>query len=432
MLGQRFELDALRLLGRIRTTTRAARGPSPRPAGGRGFPVRPCPDPGRGLRYPAQEPPARAASAGGGLVRGARPGAPRRAPRPGRGSRGAARLPRCSPSPRPPTTATSCAQRLVERGLALAVEPADRFALTCLQGDILHDLGAMSAAAVPTRARWRRRERQRAMPRLARARCGEAGYRRPRRRFADLDRAEAAADEQGLIAEQRARIHFLRGNLLFPRGDIEGCLREHRRAWIWRASGLGRARGDGARRPRRCRVHARSDDQRARRLQTLHRARRAAWSRSHRGRQPADGACARSYFQASAEVLRRGAAPAAAAARRSAICAPRSLPPGGQVFVCSCTHWASISRLKAESALSLIWFSGSVRAAFCKVASPMRQSRSSGGGHRAEAVRLAVAKTLDDRSPDRHRVHRSEHLGARPALSDLKRTAPMPWRRARQ
>ena len=26
-----------------------------------------------------------------------------------------------------------------------------------------------------------------------------------------------------------ARIHFLRGNLCFPRGDIEGCLRAHRK-----------------------------------------------------------------------------------------------------------------------------------------------------------------------------------------------------------
>jgi tetratricopeptide (TPR) repeat protein len=30
----------------------------------------------------------------------------------------------------------------------------------------------------------------------------------------------------GLLAE-RARIHYLRGNLCFPRGDMEGCLREH-------------------------------------------------------------------------------------------------------------------------------------------------------------------------------------------------------------
>ncbi|MEM9488656.1 MAG: tetratricopeptide repeat protein, partial [Myxococcota bacterium] len=30
--------------------------------------------------------------------------------------------------------------------------------------------------------------------------------------------------------EERARIHYLRGNLLFPRGDLDGCLAEHERA----------------------------------------------------------------------------------------------------------------------------------------------------------------------------------------------------------
>jgi hypothetical protein len=43
---------------------------------------------------------------------------------------------------------------------------------------------------------------------------------------ADLERAETAAARHQLIAEQ-ARIHFLRGNLCFPRSDIDGCLREH-------------------------------------------------------------------------------------------------------------------------------------------------------------------------------------------------------------
>lgn len=47
--------------------------------------------------------------------------------------------------------------------------------------------------------------------------------------FADLDKAQAAAEQYGLI-EQRARIHFLRGNLSFPRGDIEGCLAEHEKS----------------------------------------------------------------------------------------------------------------------------------------------------------------------------------------------------------
>ena len=47
--------------------------------------------------------------------------------------------------------------------------------------------------------------------------------------FAELELAEAEAVEQELSAEQ-ARIHYLRGNLFFPRGDIDGCLREHRRS----------------------------------------------------------------------------------------------------------------------------------------------------------------------------------------------------------
>jgi hypothetical protein len=44
--------------------------------------------------------------------------------------------------------------------------------------------------------------------------------------LADLEQAEAVAVQYALLAAQ-ARIHFLRGNLCFPRGDIEGCLREH-------------------------------------------------------------------------------------------------------------------------------------------------------------------------------------------------------------
>jgi predicted ATPase len=38
------------------------------------------------------------------------------------------------------------ALRLVERGLALVADRSERFALTCLQGEILHDLGAMPEA----------------------------------------------------------------------------------------------------------------------------------------------------------------------------------------------------------------------------------------------------------------------------------------------
>ena len=62
------------------------------------------------------------------------------------------------------------------------------------------------------------------------ARIGLAGVKRVTDDLAgaltDLEQAEAVAMPQHLVAEQ-ARIHFLRGNLCFPRGDLEGCLREH-------------------------------------------------------------------------------------------------------------------------------------------------------------------------------------------------------------
>jgi len=47
--------------------------------------------------------------------------------------------------------------------------------------------------------------------------------------FADLERAEEIAVALRLKPEE-ARIRFLRGNLFFPRGDIDGCLREHERS----------------------------------------------------------------------------------------------------------------------------------------------------------------------------------------------------------
>ena len=97
----------------------------------------------------------------------------------------------------------------------------------CLQGEILHDLGAMAEAG---------RAWQAALDAAAddRARCvawiGFAGVKRVTDDLAealtDLEQAEAVAVPRHLVAGQ-ARIHFLRGNLCFPRGDLEGCLREH-------------------------------------------------------------------------------------------------------------------------------------------------------------------------------------------------------------
>jgi tetratricopeptide (TPR) repeat protein len=119
------------------------------------------------------------------------------------------------------------ALRLIESGLALATDRADRFALTCFQGEMLQYLGAMADARHAYQAALDAAsdDQQRCL-----AWIGLAAVKRVTDDLAgaqaDLDQAEAAAARHHLVAEQ-ARIHFLRGNLCFPRGDIDGCLREH-------------------------------------------------------------------------------------------------------------------------------------------------------------------------------------------------------------
>jgi tetratricopeptide (TPR) repeat protein len=127
---------------------------------------------------------------------------------------------------------------LTDRGLAIAIDPARRFALTCFQGEITHDLGAMaeSRAAYERALESAANECER-VP----AWIGLAAVKRVTEDLdgasADLDLAQAAAERHGLLEEQ-GRIHFLRGNLYFPRGNIEGCLSEHQKSLE-----LGRAAG---------------------------------------------------------------------------------------------------------------------------------------------------------------------------------------------
>ncbi len=119
------------------------------------------------------------------------------------------------------------ALRLAERGLALAGEDGPRFALACCRADVLHDLGAMPEAQAGYEAAL-------AVAADDAARCraclGIAAVLRVRDDLdgaaAALAQAERAAKARGLV-EQRSRIHLLRGNLLFPRGDLAGCQREH-------------------------------------------------------------------------------------------------------------------------------------------------------------------------------------------------------------
>jgi tetratricopeptide (TPR) repeat protein len=119
---------------------------------------------------------------------------------------------------------------LVERGRDLASETADVHALARFHGRILHDLGAMpeSLAAYRAALEAASTEHERCAARL-----GLAAVKRITDdldgAFAELALAESAATGLNLTAEL-ARIHFLRGNLYFPRGNIEGCLSEHEKS----------------------------------------------------------------------------------------------------------------------------------------------------------------------------------------------------------
>ncbi len=113
---------------------------------------------------------------------------------------------------------------LVERGLAIANVTADHHALTCLRGDLLHDLGrtqdSIDAFGVAS-------DEARSDAERCRAWIGLAAGLRVVDRYDDalraLDQAEAIAGELG----DRARIHYLRGSIFFPAGRFDECRAQH-------------------------------------------------------------------------------------------------------------------------------------------------------------------------------------------------------------
>jgi DNA-binding SARP family transcriptional activator/tetratricopeptide (TPR) repeat protein len=122
---------------------------------------------------------------------------------------------------------------LVERGLTLDCGRADRFALACLRGEVLDALGSIRPAI---QAYEDARDLAETDAERCRAWLGLAAGMRVvddlTGAMEALERAEAAAMRAGLTAE-RFHIHHLRGNLCFPRGDLDGCLREHEAALEW-------------------------------------------------------------------------------------------------------------------------------------------------------------------------------------------------------
>jgi class 3 adenylate cyclase/tetratricopeptide (TPR) repeat protein len=117
---------------------------------------------------------------------------------------------------------------LIQRGALLARDSNDRFALTCYRGELLHDMGevadariAFEEALVQSRDDANRCRVWLGMAAVKRVTDDVPGA------LADIERAEEVAARLSLLGEA-ARAHFLHGNLLFPKGDLEGCLREHR------------------------------------------------------------------------------------------------------------------------------------------------------------------------------------------------------------
>lgn len=122
------------------------------------------------------------------------------------------------------------ALKLVDRGIALAKDPSTRSEMLCLRGDALRNLGSTNESIQTFEMALDSAEDD---LRRCQAWIGMAAS----LRVADqqkaalelLEQAEAAAIRQELVSD-RVQIHYLRGNLYFPLGNIDGCLAEHEKA----------------------------------------------------------------------------------------------------------------------------------------------------------------------------------------------------------
>ena len=144
--------------------------------------------------------------------------------------------PTCVPPRRKPTARQhERALRLAERGLELAQEQWVQLALSCLRGEVLRALGQTEASVQTFEAAVALADDP---PQRARALLGLASslriLDRHREALAAVDAAEEQASGRAEAAEL-AQIHFLRGNLYFPLGEIDACLAAHERARAYAA-----------------------------------------------------------------------------------------------------------------------------------------------------------------------------------------------------
>jgi class 3 adenylate cyclase/tetratricopeptide (TPR) repeat protein len=125
------------------------------------------------------------------------------------------------------------ALRLAERGIELADEPAITADLCRLRGDALRNTGETDASIAAFEAALAvANDNKRKCLALIGIAEGLRIVDRQSNALVVLAEAEAAAIREDLVKE-RARIHYLRGNVYFPLGNIDGCLAEHEKALVF-------------------------------------------------------------------------------------------------------------------------------------------------------------------------------------------------------
>ncbi|MEI5996571.1 AAA family ATPase [Paraburkholderia bengalensis] len=124
---------------------------------------------------------------------------------------------------------TESALHLIERGLRIAHTPQETHALTCFKGELQSDLGDIAASIATYRSAVD------AAPDDASRCIAQLGLAEGLRVSEGLSEALALLDAAQQIAEREdratelARVHHLRGNILFPLGRIDDCRIEHER-----------------------------------------------------------------------------------------------------------------------------------------------------------------------------------------------------------
>ncbi|MFI4986060.1 MAG: adenylate/guanylate cyclase domain-containing protein [Alphaproteobacteria bacterium] len=130
------------------------------------------------------------------------------------------------------TSQRSCYQaeaalRLVERGLEIVRDEIERHALRCLKGELQRDLGDIGASIAIYREAIAAADDDVSM---CQAQVGLAEGLRVSEGLAEAIELLAAAQENAKrhdLVPELARIHHLRGNILFPLGKIDACREEH-------------------------------------------------------------------------------------------------------------------------------------------------------------------------------------------------------------